>query len=65
MTGTALYESMAVIFIAQSLNVSLNFGQLCIIALTSALAAMGAASIPEAGMFILSGFCSFFYISST
>jgi Na+/H+-dicarboxylate symporter len=49
MTGTALYESMAVIFIAQSLDVSLNFGQLCIVALTSALAAMGAASIPEAG----------------
>ena len=50
MDGTALYEAVAVIFIAQSLGIDLGTGQLVIIFLTATLAAVGAAGIPEAGL---------------
>jgi Na+/H+-dicarboxylate symporter len=50
MDGTALYEAVAVIFIAQSMDISLPFGALVIIFLTATLAAVGAAGIPEAGL---------------
>lgn len=50
MDGTALYEAVAVIFIAQSLNMQLAFGKLVVIFLTATLAAVGAAGIPEAGL---------------
>jgi len=50
MDGTALYEAVAVIFIAQSLGMEMSSGQLIIIFLTSTLAAVGAAGIPEAGL---------------
>jgi len=50
MDGTALYEAVAVIFIAQSLGMDLSFAQLVVIFLTATLAAVGAAGIPEAGL---------------
>ncbi len=50
MDGTALYEAVAVIFIAQSMNVPLSAGALVVIFLTATLAAVGAAGIPEAGL---------------
>ena len=50
MDGTALYEAVAVIFIAQSLGITLSFGALLVIFLTATLAAIGAAGIPEAGL---------------
>jgi Na+/H+-dicarboxylate symporter len=50
MDGTALYEAVAVIFIAQSLGMDLSAGQLLVIFLTATLAAIGAAGIPEAGL---------------
>ncbi|PHS09985.1 MAG: sodium:dicarboxylate symporter [Blastopirellula sp.] len=50
MDGTALYEAVAVIFIAQSLGIELAMGSLIIIFLTASLAAVGAAGIPEAGL---------------
>ena len=50
MDGTALYEAVAVIFIAQSMGVQLDMAALVIIFLTATLAAVGAAGIPEAGL---------------
>ncbi len=50
MDGTALYEAVAVIFIAQALGIELGFGQQVLVVLTATLAAIGAAGIPEAGL---------------
>eukprot|EP01024_Parvocaulis_polyphysoides_P036165 TRINITY_DN3217_c0_g2_i4.p6 TRINITY_DN3217_c0_g2~~TRINITY_DN3217_c0_g2_i4.p6 ORF type:complete len:262 (-),score=32.45 TRINITY_DN3217_c0_g2_i4:2298-3083(-) len=50
MSGTALYEAVAVLFIAQANGVDLSFGQIIVVALTATLAAMGAAAIPSAGL---------------
>lgn len=53
MDGTALYEAVAVIFIAQCLGLDLSGAQLVIVFLTATLAAMGAAGIPEAGLVMM------------
>ena len=50
MDGTALYEAVAVIFIAQSYGIHLGGGELVVVFLTATLAAIGAAGIPEAGL---------------
>lgn len=53
MDGTALYQSIAAVFIAQATGIELSTGQLVIIALTATLSAVGAAGIPGAGMITL------------
>lgn len=50
MNGTALYEAIAAVFIAQTYGVEVGVGEAVIIALTATLAAIGAAGIPEAGL---------------
>jgi len=48
--GTALYEAMSALFVAQLLGMHLTFGQQFIVAVTSVIASVGAAGIPEAGL---------------
>ncbi|KAK6187713.1 hypothetical protein SNE40_005677 [Patella caerulea] len=50
MDGTALYEAVAPIFIAQMNGIDLNFGQIITISLTATCASIGAAAIPSAGL---------------
>jgi Na+/H+-dicarboxylate symporter len=50
MDGTALYEAVAAIFIAQAIGFDLTPANQLVIAVTATLAAIGAAGIPEAGL---------------
>ncbi|XP_062246436.1 excitatory amino acid transporter 2-like isoform X2 [Platichthys flesus] len=50
MDGTALYEAVAAIFIAQMNGIYLDPGQIVTVSLTATLASVGAASIPSAGL---------------
>ena len=53
MDGTALYECIAAIFIAQAYGVDLTFIQQIIIVFTALLASIGAAAIPMAGLVMI------------
>ena len=48
--GTALYEAMAALFVAQMLGMDLNLYQQLLVVITSVAASVGAAGIPEAGL---------------
>jgi Na+/H+-dicarboxylate symporter len=50
MDGTALYEAVAVMFIAQVYGFQMGFYEQTIIFVTATLAAIGAAGIPQAGL---------------
>jgi proton glutamate symport protein len=49
MDGTALYEAVAVLFIAQAMGSDLTLAQQILVAFTALLASVGAAGIPHAG----------------
>jgi len=53
MDGTALYECVAVMFIAQAYGFDLTFGQQVIVVITSILASIGAAGVPMAGLVMI------------
>jgi len=54
MDGTALYEAIAVLFIAQlHFGVNLELGPQIIVAVTALLASIGAAGIPHAGLVMM------------
>jgi DAACS family dicarboxylate/amino acid:cation (Na+ or H+) symporter len=48
--GTALYEAMAALFVAQMLGIHLTFAQQALVVIMSVIASVGAAGIPEAGL---------------
>ncbi len=48
--GTALYEAMSALFISQMIGQNLSVSQQLIVILTSIIASVGAAGIPEAGL---------------
>lgn len=50
MDGTALYEAVAAIFIAQASGIPLDMADQILIVITATLAAIGAAGIPQAGL---------------
>lgn len=50
MDGSALYEAVAALFIAQALGMELNFLQQIIVFITATIASIGAAGIPSAGL---------------
>ena len=53
MNGTALYECVAVMFIAQAYGIDLSFGQQMVVIFTALLAAIGSAGIPMAGLVMM------------
>jgi Na+/H+-dicarboxylate symporter len=53
MNGTALYECVAVMFIAQAYGVELSFSQQLVVIFTALLASIGAAGIPMAGLVMM------------
>jgi proton glutamate symport protein len=53
MDGTALYECVAALFVAQAYGIDLGLGQQLIVCLTALLASVGAAGIPHAGLVMM------------
>jgi len=53
MDGTALYECVAAMFIAQAYGVDLSFAQQALVVVTALLASIGAAGIPMAGLVMI------------
>src|SRR5262249_53252610 len=53
--GTALYLSLAAIFVAQAAGVSMSFGQQLFLVLTLMLTSKGVAGVPRAALVILLG----------
>lgn len=53
MDGTAIYQGVAVLFIAQFYNLELTFMQIVTVVITTVLASIGTAGVPGAGMIML------------
>src|SRR5699024_2338422 len=53
MDGTSLYQAVAAVFIAQTLNIDLTFYDQLTIVVTATLASIGSAAVPGAGMIML------------
>lgn len=53
MDGTAIYQGLAVVFIAQYFGTELTFSQIMMVALIGTLASIGTAGVPGAGLIML------------
>lgn len=53
MDGTALYQAVAAVFIANAFGLELTIGQQVLIAVTAVLGSVGTAGVPGAGMIML------------
>ncbi|WP_212629343.1 dicarboxylate/amino acid:cation symporter [Pseudomonas sp. KB-10] len=53
MDGTAIYQGVLALFIAQAFGIDLNAGQYLMIILTATLASVGTAGVPGAGLIML------------
>lgn len=53
MDGTALYQTVAAVFIANAFGIELTIGQQVLIAVTAVLASIGTAGVPGAGLIML------------
>ncbi len=53
MDGTALYQGVATVFIAQAMGIHLGLGAQLTIVLTAVLASIGTAAVPSAGIIML------------
>jgi len=53
MDGTALYQGVSVVFLAQLLGVDLTFNQMLMVIVSATLASIGTAGVPGAGMIML------------
>ena len=60
--GTALYLSLASVFVAQAAGVHLSFGQQLLIMLTLMLTSKGVAGVPRAALVILAGTLATFHL---
>ena len=60
MNGTALFEGMTVITLAQAFGVSLNLGQMVAVMVMSVLTAVGAAGVPGGSIPLLVGILAMF-----
>lgn len=54
MDGTAIYQGVCALFIAQAYNIDLTMGNIVTIMLTGTLASIGTAGVPGAGLIMLS-----------
>ena len=54
MDGTAIYQGVTALFVAQAYGIELGFNQYIVIILTSTLASIGTAGVPGAGLIMLS-----------
>lgn len=53
MDGTALYQGVSVLFLAQLLGINLTFSQMLTVVVSATLASIGTAGVPGAGMIML------------
>jgi len=53
MNGTALFEGVTVVFLAQVFNIDLSFGQQMIVMVMAVLTAIGAAGVPGGSLPLL------------
>ena len=53
MDGTAIYQAMCVVFLANAFGMHLTAGQMAIAGVTALLASIGTAGVPGAGLIML------------